>query len=71
MDTTAYYNLVNVKSKTYPDILRVKPGDPDNSLVIQRLDGTTVVAVPLERTSISEDEIRVIRRWIKNGALNN
>ena len=71
MNKSSYYDLVNVKSKTHPDILRIKPGDPDNSLIINRLDGTVIVATPLERTSITEDEINIIRKWIKDGALNN
>ena len=71
MEETSYSSLVNVKSVTFPDILRIQPGDPDNSLLINRLDGTIIVAPPLERTSVSEDELNIIRTWIKNGALNN
>ncbi len=71
MNETSYSSLVNVKSVTFPDILRIKPGDPDNSLLINRLDGTVIVAPPLERTSVSEEELNIIRTWIKNGALNN
>ena len=71
MDKTSYSSLVNVKSVMFPDILRIKPGDPDNSLLINRLDGTVIVAPPLERTSVSEKELNIIRTWIKNGALNN
>ena len=71
MDESSYSSLVNVKSVTFPDILRIKPGDPDNSLLINRLDGTVIVAPPLERTSVSDDELNIIRTWIKNGALNN
>ena len=71
MKETSYSSLVNVKSVTFPEILRIKPGDPDNSLLINRLDGTIIVAPPLERTSVSENELKIIRTWIKNGALNN
>jgi len=27
----AYFSLVNVRSRLYPDEFRIKPGDPDNS----------------------------------------
>ncbi len=70
-DKRSYSSLVNVKSKTHPEYLRIKPNDPENSLIIRRLVVTTIVAPPLERSSVSEYEIKIISTWIKNGALNN
>ena len=63
-----YINLVNVPSSTYPEIIRILPGKPDESLLIQRLEGKIIISVPLERDCISKDEIQIIREWIKNGA---
>lgn len=71
MDEDAYFSLVNVKSKMFPDRLRVKAGDPDNSLLINRLEGTVIIAVPLERSIVTRSEISTIRKWIAHGALNN
>ena len=70
-DKNAYYGLVNVKSILFPDEFRIKPGDPDNSNMIKRLEGTILAGIPLERSSISKEEIKVIRQWIKDGALLN
>ncbi len=67
-DKNAYYRLVNVKSIMYPDIMRIKPYEPDESLLIQRLEGKAIVSVPLERSSVSKQEIEVIKEWIRNGA---
>jgi hypothetical protein len=66
-----YDSLVNVRSNLFPDEFRIKPGDPDNSNLIKRLEGTILAGVPLERSSISQKEINVIRQWIKEGADNN
>jgi hypothetical protein len=64
----AYYSLVNVRSNLFPDEFRIKPGDPDNSNLIKRLEGTILAGIPLERDNISQQEINVIRQWIKDGA---
>jgi len=63
-----YDSLVNVRSNLFPNEYRIKPGDPDNSNLIKRLEGTVLAGVPLERSSISQEEINVIRQWIKDGA---
>lgn len=64
----SYDSLVNVRSNLFPDEFRIKPGAPDNSNLIKRLEGTILAGVPLERSSISEKEINAIRQWIKDGA---
>jgi len=67
----AYYRMVNVKSILFPKQLIIKPGDPDNSNLINRLEGTILAGIPLERDSVSKEEINVIRKWIKDGAEYN
>ncbi len=64
----AYYSLVNVRSNLFPDEFRVKPGDPDNSNLIKRLEGTILAGIPLERDNITQEEINVIRQWIAREA---
>ncbi len=67
----AYFSLVNVKSIVFPDKFRIKPGDPENSNLINRLEGTVLAGIALERNSISKEEIKILRKWIKDGAVFN
>lgn len=67
-DKNAYFNLVNIPSSTYPKIIRILPGKPDESLLMQRLEGKIIISVPLERRCVTKEEIEIIREWIKNGA---
>ncbi len=59
----SFANLVNVPSTSNPSILRVAPGNPDNSyLVIQLQSG---------HRSRPQSDIDMIRAWILAGAPNN
>jgi len=49
----------------------VIPGDPDQSLLIQRLEGTVSPTMPLNAPPFTMVEIDRIRQWIVEGALNN
>lgn len=70
----SYGNLVNVPSNEVPSFLRVAPGDPNNSYLIQKLEGTAAVGAqmpdgcPVSRPCLDADTIGVIRQWIQNGA---
>ncbi|MDI3259398.1 MAG: hypothetical protein QJR02_06850 [Sinobacteraceae bacterium] len=70
----SYGNLVNVPSNEVPSFLRVAPGDPNNSYLIQKLEGTAAVGqqmpdgCPVTRPCLDSDTIAVIRQWIANGA---
>ncbi|MDX1515770.1 MAG: hypothetical protein R3288_02965, partial [Woeseiaceae bacterium] len=50
----SYGLLVNVASSEVPQILRVAPNDPDNSYLVQKLDGTASVGgqMPLNATPL-------------------
>lgn len=67
---TSYDNLVNVASMEFPVDNRVTPGDPDNSYLIHKLEGTQEVGgqMPLGKPPLPQDTIDVIRQWITNGA---
>ena len=79
----AHLNLLGVMglgepSSEVPSILRVAPGDPDNSYIIDKLECTADVAattfcMPLSFPFVSLDaaEIDEIRLWITNGGLND
>jgi hypothetical protein len=48
----------------------VIPGDPDHSLLIQKLEGTQTVGQRMPRGGpfLDQSTIDVIRQWITNGA---
>jgi hypothetical protein len=71
LDAAHSYNLlVNVPSTEVPSILRVKPGDPDNSYIIQKLEGHAAVGgqMPLGQAPLPAATINFIAQWIMNGA---
>ena len=67
----SYALLVGVPSGEEPSLLRVEPGDPNNSYLIQKLEGTAATGgrMPLDGTPLSQADINVIRQWIIDGAL--
>jgi mono/diheme cytochrome c family protein len=71
LDATDSFNLlVGVPSTEVPSLMRVKPGDPDNSYIIQKLEGHAAVGaqMPLGGPYLSTDTIGFVRQWIANGA---
>ena len=69
----SYANLVDVDSQEVPTLKRVDPGDPDNSYLIQKLEGTAAVGgrMPLGGTPLDDTTIMVIRQWISDGAIDD
>lgn len=71
----AHAQLVNVASNAKPGAIRVIPGDPENSYLIHKVEGRTGIAgLRMPRSGppyLTEGQIRVIKRWIELGALNN
>ena len=75
LDAANSYNLlVDVPSTEVPSILRVKPGDPDNSYIIQKLEGHAAVGAqmpfgcPTSQPCLPASTIAFVRQWIMNGA---
>lgn len=71
LDAAHSYNLlVNIPSTEVPSILRVKPGDPGNSYIIQKLEGHAAVGVqmPFGETPLPATTIAFIAQWITDGA---
>ena len=69
-----FTNIVGVASLEQPGLMRVKPGDPDNSYLIHKVEGTAGITgsrMPLGGPALSQDTINQIRAWISSGALNN
>jgi hypothetical protein len=65
--------LVNVASTQMPTLLRVKPGDPDNSWLVQKIDGRATIGgrMPLGRAALPQASIDLVRSWIAAGATMN
>jgi hypothetical protein len=75
LDAADSFNLlVGVPSTEVPSLLRVKPGDPDNSYIIQKLEGHAAVGAqmpdgcPTSQPCLTTSTIAFIRQWITNGA---
>jgi hypothetical protein len=71
----AYQQLVGRASLGKPGATLVIPGDPDNSYIVKKLEGASdIVGLRMPRNNgpfLSEGQMRVIRRWISDGAANN
>jgi hypothetical protein len=80
---TAYMNLVGVAAMGMntmggttnckdTGLVRVKPGDPDDSLLIKKLEGNPPcgIAMPVGGM-LTPDKIMQIRSWIQAGANND
>lgn len=47
------------------------PGDAQNSLLIQRLEGRKTPRMPRGRPALNDSLIQLVRTWIDEGALDN
>jgi hypothetical protein len=74
LDAVHSYNLlVGVPSVEQPTLLRVKPGDPDDSYMVHKIEGLAGISggqMPLGETPLPQATIDAIRQWITNGAPN-
>ncbi len=69
----SYGLLVGVASMEVPAIMRVAAGDPSNSYIIQKLEGTAAIGgrMPLNRPALPATSITTIRQWITDGAVDD
>jgi len=70
----AFSNLVGVRSIERPDLVRIAPGDPDNSYLMLKITGAAGIVgarMPLGRSPLSDANIQTIRAWIEAGAQIN
>jgi hypothetical protein len=74
-DATAYAQLINVPSTGKSGSIRVVPGDPDTSYLVQKLEGAPgIVGQRMPRTNgpfLTPGQMSIIRRWIQQGAADN
>jgi hypothetical protein len=66
----AYEQLVNASSGQAPLDL-VAPGDPDNSYLLQKLQGTGSMMLMPTDGKLDDATIEAIAAWIRNGAPND
>ncbi len=75
LEGVSYQSLVGVPSTGKPGATRVIPGDPDNSYIIHKVEGSSdIVGVRMPRGNgpfLTEGQVRIIRRWIELGAKND
>ena len=67
----SYAMLVGVPSVEQPNVLRVKSGDPDNSYMVQKIEGAATISgarMPFGGPYLPQSTIDVIRTWVTNGA---
>ena len=70
----AYDSIVRVASSRKAGAVRIVPGDPDNSYLVQKVEGAagiTGVRMPQGGPYLSEGQILILRRWIQLGAPRN
>jgi hypothetical protein len=68
----SYALLVGVPSSEESGVLRVKPGDPDHSYLIEKLEGASGIVgaqMPFGGPYLPQSTIEVIRQWITDGAM--
>ncbi len=70
-DANAFALLVGIASVQVPALLLVDPSNPDDSYLIDKLEGTHTVGgqMPLGGTPLPQTDIDVVRQWITDGAL--
>jgi mono/diheme cytochrome c family protein len=67
----SYALLVNVASAEVPALMRINPGNPDASYLVQKIQGTAAVGgrMPLNGPPyLSQTQIDLVRRWVSAGA---
>ena len=71
----AYDQIVNAAARGKPGTMRIVPGDPDNSYLIQKVEGRRGIAgnrMPNNGPPyLTDGQIMILRRWVAIGAPRN
>ena len=69
----AYSNLVNIPSEQMPALNLVTRGNPNQSYLVQKIEGTAEIGdqMPLNGQPLNTDLQQLVRNWIAEGAKNN
>ena len=73
VEGVSYGSLVGIASTGRPGAVRVVPGDPDASYLLNKVLGTDIVGDRMPRLGpyLTDGQIRILRRWIELGAKND
>ena len=69
-----YTSIAGVASVEQPTLMRVKPGDPNNSYVVLKLEGAAGISgarMPFGGPYLDQATIDQVRAWVTAGAQNN
>ncbi len=72
-----FVNTVGIPSAQLPSMQRITPGDPAQSYLVHKIEGTqasvggTGARMPFARAALSSTQIATIRAWITSGTPNN
>jgi mono/diheme cytochrome c family protein len=69
-----FASLVNVTSEQNAALKRVLPGQPNDSYLVHKLEGTNIgntARMPFGGPFLDQPTIDMVRAWITQGALNN
>jgi len=71
----AYDQIVNVPSRGKPSATRIIPGDPENSYLVQKLEGRPGIVglrMPFSGAPfLTDGQMSILKRWIAIGAPRN
>lgn len=70
-EDNSYAFLVGHASDEVPSLQRVNPGKPDQSYIVKKIEGASDIVggqMPLGGPYLSQEQIKLIRDWIANGA---
>jgi hypothetical protein len=71
----AYDQIVNVNSTQAPSLKRVKPGDPESSYIVHKIEGRPGIVgrrMPFAGPPyLTDGQILILKRWIELGAPRN
>ena len=73
-EDNSYNHLVNQASQEVPQLLRVDPGNPDDSYIVRKIEGAPGIVggqMPLGGPPLQAEQIQMLRDWISNGAPRN
>ncbi len=74
----SFSNIVNVASVEVPALDRIKPNDPNNSYLIQKIEGASGIkgsqmpdGCPITQPCLTQAQINMFISWVNAGAQNN
>jgi hypothetical protein len=69
----AYSAIVNVPSSQRSSLMRIKPFEPNNSYLINKIKGENIngTRMPQDLPPLTVDVIALFENWVSQGAMNN